>query len=196
MKCSRAKRKLIAFIDDELSRQERSDIEEHLNLCPICSKDLNILSKISGAIRRDEEIEPSPYFRSKVRRRIEAQEKRPVSLKEIVRSLIKKPLPKIVALVLFMGLLFIPSIVRKSSAATKVLINVEGMTPNCCETIKASLTKLAGIEDIDIVPEEGIVCITIKKGKQVNLKKVEMAICDTGPYFCKDFNVICDSAKK
>jgi copper chaperone CopZ len=196
MKCSKTKRKLIAFLDNELSPPERSKIEEHLSSCSICREELNVISEVFESSCFDDEIDPSPYFRHAVIQRIEAQKKRSYMIAEIFQFVIKKPVPKIAVLVLLVGMLMIPAIVSKSSAATKVLINVEGMTPDCREPIKANLIKLIGIKDVDITPDEGVICITLRKGKQVNLKKVEMAICAAGPYSCKDFNIITDSKKK
>jgi copper chaperone CopZ len=196
MECQRVKKKLVAFLDNELSQQSKAKIDEHLNSCPLCKEELNNLLTVFETFCLDEEIEPSPHFRDRVKQRIEAQEKRPFSIVEIFQFVINKPVPKIAVLVLLVGLLIVPAIVSKSSAATKILINVEGMTPDCCEPIKANLTKLTGIKEVDITPDEGVICITLKKGKQVNLKTVEMAICAAGPYSCKDFNVISDSMKK
>jgi len=196
MKCLKVRRKLIAFLDNELGKQERDKIEEHLNSCSVCSEELNNLSGVFETICLYEEIEPSPHFRNIVKQKIEKQEKKPVSFIEIFRFAIKKPLPKIAVLLLLMGLFIIPAIVSKSAAATKVLINVDGITANFCEPIKTNLKKITGIKDVAIVPNSSIVCITLKEGKQVNLREVEKAICDAGPYFCKDFSVVSSSKKK
>lgn len=196
MICLKARKKLIAYLDNELSQQERTKIEEHLNSCSLCSEELNNLSRVFDAFCLYEEIEPSPHFGNLVRRSIVTQEKRSVSFIDIFKFAIKKPLPKIAVLLLLIGLFITPAIVRKSSASTKVLINVDGMTADCCEPIKANLRELTGIKEVDITPNSGIVCITLREGKQINLKKVEKAICDAGPYFCKDFNVISSSRKK
>lgn len=196
MRCSKVKRKLISFIDNELSPPERTKIEGHLKSCSLCREELNNISQVFESFCRVEEIEPSPHFRNVVIQRINTQNKEPVSIAKWFQYIIWKPVPKIAAIILLMGLLIIPAIVTKSSAATKVLINVEGMTPDCCEPIRTNLTKLAGIKDIEITPDEGVICITLRKGKQVNLKKVEMAICAAGPYYCKDFDVISDSMRK
>jgi copper chaperone CopZ len=196
MECQRVKKKLVAFLDNELSQQSRAKIDEHLDSCPLCKEELNNLLTVFETFCFAEEIEPSAQFRNAVFQRIEAQKKRPFSINEIFQFAVNKPIPKIAVLVLLIGLLMIPAIVSKSSAATKVLINVEGMTPDCCEPIKANLIKFIGIKDVEITPDEGVICITLREGKQVNLKKVEMAICAAGPYICKDFKVISDSMKK
>lgn len=196
MKCSKVKRKSISFLDNELGPHERAKVEDHLNSCSICREELNNISEVFASFCRDEEIEPSSQFRNAVLQRIEAHEKSPISIAELFRYMIWKPVVKIAAIVFLTGLLIIPAIVTRSSAATKVLINVEGMTPDCCEPIRTNLRKLTGIRDIEITPHEGVICITLKKGNQVNLKKVEMAICTAGPYSCKDFNVISNSMRK
>ncbi|NIM90643.1 MAG: hypothetical protein GTO17_06805 [Candidatus Aminicenantes bacterium] len=196
MKCLKARRKLIAYLDNELGQQERDKIEKHLNSCAVCSKELNDLSRVFEAFCLHEEIEPSPYFRNIVKQKIEEQEKKPVSLIEIFRFAIKKPLPKIAVLLLLIGLFIVPAIISKSSAATKVLINVEGIKPNFCDPIKANLRKITGIKEVSIAPNSSTVCITLKEGKHVNLGEVERAIRNAGPYLCKDFNVVSSSRKK
>lgn len=196
MKCLKVRRKLIAFLDNEIRQRERAKIEGHLNSCSPCREELKILSRVFDTSCVYEEIEPSPHFRKVVRQRIEAQQKTPVSFIEIFRFKIYRPLPKIGVLILLVGLLIIPALVSKSSAATKVLINVDGITASRCEPIKANLRKMTGIKDVDISPNSGLVCIGLKIGKKVNLKEVEKAICDAGPHHCKDFSVVFSRGKK
>lgn len=196
MKCSRVRKKLNAYLDNELSQQKRTNIEGHLSLCSLCSEELNNLSRVSDVFCLYEEIEPSPQFGNTVRQRIVTQEKRSVFFIKIFDFAVEKPLPKIAVLLLLIGLFIATAIVKKSSASTKILVNVDGMTANCCEPIKANLREIAGVKEVAIAPNSGIVCITLKKEKEVNLKKIEKAICDAGPYSCKDFNVISSSRKK
>lgn len=196
MICLKVQKKLITYLDNELGQKERTKIEEHLSSCSLCSEELNNLSRVFDAFSLYEEIEPSPHFGNLIRQRIVSQQKRSVSFIEIFKFAIKKPLPKIAVLLLLIGLFITPAIVRKSSASTKILVNVDGMTANCCEPIKANLREIAGIKEVSITPNSGTVCITLKEEKQVNLKKIEKAICDAGPYSCKDFNVISSSRKK
>lgn len=70
--------KLSAFLDGELSKEERDDISEHLNLCPQCRKELETLSLVSDSLDLLEEVEVSPYFMVHLKDRVaERESKRP-----------------------------------------------------------------------------------------------------------------------
>ncbi len=196
MKCFKVRRKLVAFLDHEISHRKKANIEEHLDSCIHCREELNILSRVFDSSSLCEEIEPSPQFRNAVMQSIETQKKKTVSFMEFFRFRMNRPLPKIAVLVLLVGLLIIPAVVIKSSAATKILINVEGITASGCEPIKDNLKKMTGIKDVDISPKSGVVCIGLKIGQKINLKEAEKAICDAGPHRCKDFNVVVSRGKK
>lgn len=197
MECQKVKRKLLAFLDNELNQREKTEIEEHLNSCPGCAEEMNLLSRISVAFSRYGEIEPPSNFRNVVRQKIEKQEKGRITFLDLFRLMIKNPLPKIAALLLIIWLLVITTIVRKSSAATKVLINVEGITGICCiDPLETNLRKITGVKDVSIDLNSQIICITLRKGRPVRLRELEKAINDAGPYLCKDIKIVSASMKK
>ena len=74
MKCSRVKRKLSAFLDDEVSEEEKLKISEHLKFCINCQRELESLSYVSNFLDSLEEINPSPYFIVRLKQRIAEQE--------------------------------------------------------------------------------------------------------------------------
>ena len=74
MNCSQIKRKLSAFLDGEVSEEQKSLISEHLKSCAYCLKDLEELSRVSDFLDVMEEVGVSPYFMVHLKRRI-AEEK-------------------------------------------------------------------------------------------------------------------------
>jgi len=83
MKCSQIKKRLSAFLDGEVSEQERQFITEHLKSCDSCRKELEELSQVSDILDIIQEVEVSPYFITRLKQRITDQEQ---------KSLIRLPL--------------------------------------------------------------------------------------------------------
>jgi len=75
MKCSRIRR-LSAFLDGEVTEEEKQHILEHLKTCPDCQKELEALHQVSDSLDSFEEIEPSPYFMIHLKQRIAEREAR------------------------------------------------------------------------------------------------------------------------
>ncbi|MDO9575597.1 MAG: anti-sigma factor [bacterium] len=82
MKCSRIRRRLSAFLDGEVTEEEKQYILEHLKSCPDCQRELEALHQVSDSLDYFEEIEPSPYFMIHLKQRIAERE---------ARSLIRLP---------------------------------------------------------------------------------------------------------
>ncbi|OYD14413.1 hypothetical protein CH333_08015 [candidate division WOR-3 bacterium JGI_Cruoil_03_44_89] len=76
MKCSRIRRRLSAFLDGEVSEEEKRQILEHLKSCPDCQGELETLHQLSDSLDYFEEIEPSPYFMIRLKQRIAEREAR------------------------------------------------------------------------------------------------------------------------
>lgn len=62
MNCSRILKKLSAYVDNEVSEQERRVISEHLKTCPRCQAELEQLLQISRSLDTVEHVETPPYF--------------------------------------------------------------------------------------------------------------------------------------
>lgn len=62
MKCKRAKRRLSAFLDDELKEKEREGIKTHLKGCPSCARELEALSSSWDILLKLETVEPPAYL--------------------------------------------------------------------------------------------------------------------------------------
>jgi len=51
-----------AFIDNELPRDQRASLEEHLKTCPSCVRELEMLRQLGGLVGSIPEVTPSPTF--------------------------------------------------------------------------------------------------------------------------------------
>jgi len=74
MKCEDVQKELKAFLDNEIDTQKKSEIQEHLDRCPNCSKDLEQLKKLSEVLHTWKGIEPSPHLYENLRSRAESKE--------------------------------------------------------------------------------------------------------------------------
>ncbi len=70
MKCPQVKKRLTAFLDNEVRGLERLNISEHLMSCVSCQKELEELSQISGLLDLMAEVAVSPYFMTRLKQRI------------------------------------------------------------------------------------------------------------------------------
>jgi predicted anti-sigma-YlaC factor YlaD len=77
MRCSRARKQLSAYIDDELAARMRARVERHLAGCPECRRRTHDLSRLVQSVRTVATVEPSDEFRSATLRRIRAGVKVP-----------------------------------------------------------------------------------------------------------------------
>jgi anti-sigma factor RsiW len=73
MECSQVKKRLSAFLDNEVTAEENSKISEHLKSCIKCSKELEALSQVSDFINVMDEVEVSPYFMVRLKQRIRGE---------------------------------------------------------------------------------------------------------------------------
>jgi anti-sigma factor RsiW len=85
MNCSKTKKKLSAYLDGEISEQERHMISEHLKLCSECQAELAAMSSVSDALETLEGFEVPPFFITRLRQGIREQE-RPVPFFKRIRS--------------------------------------------------------------------------------------------------------------
>jgi hypothetical protein len=74
MKCEDIQKELKAFLDNEIDDQKKAEIQEHLDGCPNCTKDLEQLKKLSEVLHTWKGIEPSPLLYEKLKSRVESKE--------------------------------------------------------------------------------------------------------------------------
>ena len=62
MRCKDFKNKLELYIDNELSRQQKAELERHLSKCPGCTKELEVLKSINTIGKMEIFSEPEPEY--------------------------------------------------------------------------------------------------------------------------------------
>ena len=70
MKCSKVTKKLLSFLDKELSEKESSVIQEHLNHCPNCSRRANALAEFYSPSENLETVNSPAFLWEKVYQKI------------------------------------------------------------------------------------------------------------------------------
>jgi predicted anti-sigma-YlaC factor YlaD len=105
MKCEQIQKKLSAFIDDELNKGEVGLIREHLKTCRECAEELQALGSVWDFMETGEEVEPSPYFWTRLSAEIASREKERSLRWGFWRKLFSNPIPVAAAVALILGLL-------------------------------------------------------------------------------------------
>jgi hypothetical protein len=80
MTCKDVEHNLPAYLEDALSPQEKSLVEEHLATCPQCKKALAHLEKTGMLLKEMEEVEPPPWFTQKIMSQVRKETKQKESL--------------------------------------------------------------------------------------------------------------------
>lgn len=105
MKCKKVKKKLSAFIDNELKDKELVKIKQHLAICPICSKELKLLSWSWNALKSWGDIEAPDNFKEKFWQKIKEKEQRRLSISELIRRIFENPVPAFIILIFIIGVI-------------------------------------------------------------------------------------------
>ncbi|MEJ2183836.1 MAG: DUF2275 domain-containing protein [Nitrospirota bacterium] len=80
MNCNDIRNRLSDYLDGEASAEERKAVEEHIEGCPACRRELSELARTLTHLRSLSEVEPPPFFTQRVMRRVteEAEPKRKI----------------------------------------------------------------------------------------------------------------------
>lgn len=65
MDCREVKRSLPAFLESDLSEDQRSQIRDHLTSCASCAQEMKQIEAAWEALGQWEEVSPSPLFKKK-----------------------------------------------------------------------------------------------------------------------------------
>ena len=93
MRCRTVQRKLSAFLDGEVPEKMTSQITEHLSGCPACREEAASLSAVWKGLEEMREIDPSPYFWTRLNARIAQAERRRFSPDRVWRMLSRTLVP-------------------------------------------------------------------------------------------------------
>jgi predicted anti-sigma-YlaC factor YlaD len=70
MNCKNVKKSLVPFLENELPEERRVEMENHLKICPDCSRLLEEFSQLWETLEHREKAQPSPYLWTKLKQRI------------------------------------------------------------------------------------------------------------------------------
>ena len=73
MECRSIEEKLSAYLENQLSSEEKMQVAEHLKTCAKCSLSLNDLKKTVAYTQGLEEIEPPPWLARTVMARVRSE---------------------------------------------------------------------------------------------------------------------------
>jgi hypothetical protein len=109
MSCRDIKEKISAYIDNELSAEEKRDVEAHLALCQECGLYLEDLQNTVSAAKSIGEVEPPSWLRQKVMARLreEAGAKKGILQKLFFPLHIKLPLEAFATIAVAVTALFV-----------------------------------------------------------------------------------------
>ena len=99
MRCSTAKPWLFRSLDGELSAAESEELDIHLADCPACVREKRLLSIPRRIGRVIPILQPSPYFYSRLRARLES-EAQSVTIWQILLGLSRHLVPALAAITL------------------------------------------------------------------------------------------------
>ena len=70
MNCREVKRKLSAYQDKELSASRMTEIADHLQICPDCSRSFQEMNQVWDLLTHVESIENAPFFWTRLSRHL------------------------------------------------------------------------------------------------------------------------------
>jgi predicted anti-sigma-YlaC factor YlaD len=70
MNCKSVKENLVSFLEDDLPKLQRKEMEDHLKFCPHCSRLLEEFSRVWETWGGEKRLQASPYFWTRLRQRI------------------------------------------------------------------------------------------------------------------------------
>ena len=109
MKCEEIRERLTAYLDLELSVEERQGVKDHLAACSLCSEEVNGFKKVGQWVQLTQ-LEPDSYFQKQVLRGVRLR-------KEPVKVPFWSP---------FRGSFFYPPVFRRAALAFVFLLAVSG----------------------------------------------------------------------
>ena len=113
MRCSKAKRLISDYIDDDLKKGKSLRLKKHIDQCSPCRKTLEDFQKIAQNARKKEDLSPSRQTWLKIRERLTPEEQRILTLHPRKGK--------------WFGLLFVPPKLKYAFSAALLLIVMAGV---------------------------------------------------------------------
>jgi hypothetical protein len=72
MRCNTGKKYLQSYLDGELPAEEKELFEEHMKLCPVCGKEVELSRTLIASLQREHPPEIPPYLEERIRAKANA----------------------------------------------------------------------------------------------------------------------------
>jgi hypothetical protein len=105
MECGIVRSWLFRLMDDELSPEERERLDSHLGSCPSCVREWRILTLPRRIGRSIPALEPSPFFYTRLKARLEKEE-RSITMWQVILGLSHQIVPALATVTLVIVSLF------------------------------------------------------------------------------------------
>ncbi len=105
MNCRKVRKRLSAFIDDQVDPGEKEEILTHLNQCPGCRNEMETLRKTWDSLAVWEGVKTGENFEFKFWEKIEVEEEKRFSFFEIFKRILPIPVPVVAGIIFVVGLL-------------------------------------------------------------------------------------------
>jgi len=144
--CIKVKRLLSRYLDKETGDADSALVEAHIDICPLCKKELSELSRIKELILgKERRTLPEDYLVCRLREKIASEqytEKRLslVGIGSLSRRLIPVPVATIILLITFLFLISTGQQVSESSLEDNILSGAP-------VTTEAALGLILGVQD-------------------------------------------------
>jgi hypothetical protein len=99
MECGGIRSWLFRRLDDELSPQEREQLDAHLAICPSCTREWRLLSLPRLIGRSIPALEPPPFFYARLKARLE-REKQSITIWQVLLGLSRQIVPAMATITL------------------------------------------------------------------------------------------------
>ena len=163
MKCKKVRKKLLIFLDEELSERQRIEIQNHLNGCPGCLKQVGVLSKLWTVAGELERIEPSPYLWNNLSLRIAEYESSKNLFSAFFETIDRYAVPATTIVIFLIGI-FIGISLGNFPNSQKP----KASSLNSDVTAKEKFVKSSYLDSFDDLPPESIggIYITLESEKE------------------------------
>jgi predicted anti-sigma-YlaC factor YlaD len=95
MECRKIRASLVSLLEDRLSGEQQAGVEHHLRTCPGCQRLLREFSFLWGELEHPPRIQSSPWFWTRLSRKLTECEEQDKPLREWLRKLAHRARPAI-----------------------------------------------------------------------------------------------------
>jgi hypothetical protein len=87
VECRKVRESLVALLEDQLGREQRAEVEQHFRTCSGCQRLFRDFSLLWGELEHPPGIQPSPWFWTRLSRKLTEYEEQSSPLREWLHRL-------------------------------------------------------------------------------------------------------------